>query len=363
MRNIRSIFVLVLVAGFTALLTVACGDSSSPSSPSAVSAVGGAAVTGGAVSLDAKGGNGNGANTAEVCHVKGNGSVSSLFINPSAVDGHLGHGDHLPITSYADGDGDGVGDDASATSDCEPPAGNVLVGGDDDDNDDTVYPGAPEICFDGKDNNQDGEIDEGCTFASCVEIRAADPSAGDGDYTLFVGQAFDVYCHDMAGTPTEYLTLVNTGPNTNYSHYTAGGSAGGVPGVDDVRTNYTRVRLDPATLLVDTGDKTFATSTSTGVIVNNGTVTSMPYASAMDCLAPYTQTGIGNVDLRGTPFKVASSFAVDGFSAAGTFVQTDNNQVANLTGGGSCGWVHFLPRPFLFPGGGNGAAMQLAFLP
>jgi hypothetical protein len=33
---------------------------------------------------------------------------------------------------------------------------------DTDDNDPRVYPGAPEVCFDGKDNNGNGLVDEGC---------------------------------------------------------------------------------------------------------------------------------------------------------------------------------------------------------
>src|SRR5690606_12223600 len=39
----------------------------------------------------------------------------------------------------------------------------VLVGGDCDDENDTVYPGATEICYDGLDNDCNGTIDDGCT--------------------------------------------------------------------------------------------------------------------------------------------------------------------------------------------------------
>jgi len=87
----------------------------------------------------------------------------------------------------------------------------------------------------------------------CTAIHDANPAAGDGQYLISPGgKTFSVYCHDMAGTPREYLTLVNTGGNFNYSLH------GFVGGPDaPVTTHYTRVRIDPATLLVNIGDQTF----------------------------------------------------------------------------------------------------------
>ena len=73
----------------------------------------------------------------------------------------------LPIMTYhVDMDGDGYGVAAGPTvMDCAPPKGYGVGTGDCDDNDNTIYPGAPEIC-DGKDNNCNGQIDEGAR-ASC----------------------------------------------------------------------------------------------------------------------------------------------------------------------------------------------------
>ena len=57
---------------------------------------------------------------------------------------------------YADADGDGFGDDATATVACTPTAGAVDRGGDCDDTDATVHPGATESCTDPIDLNCDG---------------------------------------------------------------------------------------------------------------------------------------------------------------------------------------------------------------
>ncbi len=62
-------------------------------------------------------------------------------------------------TWYTDADGDGFGDDATATVSCLPPLGAVLVGGDCDDGNNAVHPGATEAC-DTIDNDCDGAVDE-----------------------------------------------------------------------------------------------------------------------------------------------------------------------------------------------------------
>jgi len=67
------------------------------------------------------------------------------------------------VIFYQDIDGDGFGNDSVTTLTCLQPNGFVTVGGDCDDTNNTVYPGAAEICYDGLDNNCDGIIDNGCT--------------------------------------------------------------------------------------------------------------------------------------------------------------------------------------------------------
>ncbi len=179
-------------------------------------------------------------------------------------------------------------------------------------------------------------------FATCAELHAATPTATDGVYTLYVGHdassSWTAYCANLATAPAEYLPLAHTGGGANFSEYTASTQTGGT----NVITSYTKVRIDPTTLVVDTSDQMFATSTGSLNHPPSGpTVTSMPYAEAMDCTGPGSLTGVGNVDLRGTPFSVVPNdftFPPGGVSTVGTATYSAENQVVDLAGGGNCGW-------------------------
>ncbi|EPX79334.1 Ig-like domain-containing protein [Litoreibacter arenae] len=95
-----------------------------------------------------------------------------------------------PFTWYLDGDGDGFGVDDAATNQSAyaAPAGTSGIAGDAFDDDDTIYPGAPEI-NDFKDNDQDGLTDEDNTApvadAETFEI------AEDGTLVLPVSSLLD----------------------------------------------------------------------------------------------------------------------------------------------------------------------------
>lgn len=214
-----------------------------------------------------------------------------------------------------------------------------------------------EVC-DHVDDDCDGEL-SACT--SCADVLALDPTAEDGEYRLTIGgdpaQATSIYCHDMAGEPREYLTLVNTGADQNFSQYTAGG---GYSVGTDVRTSFERVRVDLETLVVDGADYTFATSAGQ---LQHGPqpVTEMPYAVAMACgLDEFA--GVGNVDLRGTPFAVMGSACLGGFIPFGSSLWSEADQVVDITGGGYCGWASVTPNCGFTPqAGGEGFTLQLRY--
>jgi len=170
---------------------------------------------------------------------------------------------------------------------------------------------------------------------NCASIKASNPSAADGEYTVSTvmkGSTYklQIYCHDMNGTPQEYITL----QHPNYSQYTAGGASKGT----SVRTTYTKVRIDLSTMMVDIADYTF--SSTTGSLTHGGQVAkTVTYASAADCVSSGSKKGIGKVDLRGTPFTVSSNFASGGWNAAGGFTKSENDQVVDIVGGGYCGFT------------------------
>jgi len=84
-------------------------------------------------------------------------------------DGEIDNDPIDPGEWYVDADADGFGD--VAVSDCEQPDGTAIDDGDCNDDDETVYPGAPEVAGDGIDQDCDGDDPE-------VEVE---PTGGPGD--------------------------------------------------------------------------------------------------------------------------------------------------------------------------------------
>jgi plastocyanin len=165
--------------------------------------------------------------------------------------------------------------------------------------------------------------------STCQEIADYVPGLTDGEYTLYVQNEatprWKAYCANMQSTPTEYLSLVHDAGMNTSSYVSANGR---------ITTAYEKVRIDPASLTIDIGDTTFATST--GTATHNGTtLTSMPYGIAMGCGAEATM----NINLRGTQFRLESALAQYGTDVKPTATLSNDRKLLDMTATGTCGWV------------------------
>jgi hypothetical protein len=196
-------------------------------------------------------------------------------------------------------------------------------------------------------------------FSTCQQYLDHNPGAADGEVTLYVDHnpalAWTAHCADMAFGPKEFLTLVRTGNEVNFAQYTASIVAGGT----DVRTLYTRLRLDPTSLEVDTGDQTFS-STSGHITQGGKVIKSMPYGVAAGC-GNVLDRGEAQIDLRGTPFKVTDTFVPRGARPNGAATFSHDDQVVDIWGVGRCGWVAPLKTAYS-PVNRRGGTLQLAHI-
>ncbi|MFM9950346.1 MAG: MopE-related protein [Saprospiraceae bacterium] len=106
------------------------------------------------------------------------------------------------VTCYADADGDGYGDPGSPQvfqGTCG--VGYVQNNQDCDDDDDDTYPCADEFC-DGKDNDCNGQIDDGITSGGLWSNSNVGPANGSANFSLCADEPTDVFSVSATGFST-----------------------------------------------------------------------------------------------------------------------------------------------------------------
>ncbi len=99
-------------------------------------------------------------------------------------DGSVDGEDALdPLTSYQDADVDGYGDATVTQWSCDPPSGYVSQADDCDDSDADSYPGAPDTCHDGVDQDCSG-TDATCTLWGEIDLDTQAVGWSDSDDSL-----------------------------------------------------------------------------------------------------------------------------------------------------------------------------------
>jgi len=170
---------------------------------------------------------------------------------------------------------------------------------------------------------------------SCSNIKQANSQAEDGEYELYIGQnetmPVTIYCHNMAVSPTTYLTLPANNADQNFSSIVYSG--------DTVRTDFSKVRIDLATLTIDRTDYTFATSSTE--IVGERKIRDYGTAIGCDRDGANNSTAFANIDLHGTSFALSESvqFVVQGNDATGSGPISNDRKTTDLSVTGNCGWV------------------------
>lgn len=123
----------------------------------------------------------------------------------------------LILTWYQDSDGDGYGNNNASVALCEPPFGYISDNTDCNDGNSNVFPGSPEVCENGIDDDCDSNIDEGCcnVALSGTVINASCSNISNGSINITVSNFIAPLAYVWNnGALTEDLTNIGVG---NYS--------------------------------------------------------------------------------------------------------------------------------------------------
>ena len=181
---------------------------------------------------------------------------------------------------------------------------------------------------------------------SCTMLKQQVPTAEDGPHTIYLnGQAaVTLYCHDMANTPRDYLSLPNSANGGNFSLISYPEGA--------IITQYEKVRLNPSSLFIDPTDMTFAapaeflagyTPISTELL-GSYAVTASDFGVATGCNRNQEDAPLGraNIDLTGTPFVISPDInfiTIGGEVQEASSIMSEDGKIVNLAVNGRCGII------------------------
>jgi hypothetical protein len=196
---------------------------------------------------------------------------------------------------------------------------------------------------------------------SCGDHQKIYGQSTDGDYAVFIDKditmSYKLFCRDMApgSTPLDYLNLGTMSKTESVVDYTDSQSTIGYTGAKldgKQTTTFTKVRIDPATLLVDPNDVTY--TKNTGYLVQDGirndqtgVPPSIPLGNSAQCNPNSNAlTATATIDLSYTPLifdSADTSFSTGGWqqSLAGVATPSDDKKTYSITSGhGFCSGTH-----------------------
>ncbi|XP_041355348.1 uncharacterized protein LOC121372976 [Gigantopelta aegis] len=178
---------------------------------------------------------------------------------------------------------------------------------------------------------------------NCAELKELGMATEDGEYDLYPpilnGEAVFIYCHNMTGTPVEYLTLLNYngGNHPNLGNKNCNGEGVSPIPANSGSSSFSKIRVDITTMEVDGADYTFAETTGKPI----------PWGQAADCYSihyggnksPCGIKGLSVIDTTDTGLMLDPSITWQktGWNGFAEVTKSTTGQTISLLCGGWCG--------------------------